>query len=59
MPTDRPPIVDRRDLGRRFEVTVFVKDVVGREKRFVEFANRRSRAEERGGIVKWLAGARD
>ncbi len=40
------------DAARRLEIAVFVEDIVGGQKRFMRFRDRRARLQQGGGIMK-------
>ena len=45
----------RRHAPRRFEIAIFVEDVVSRQKRFVRFRDRRAWLQQSGRIMKRLS----
>ena len=49
--------IERRDFARRFEVTIFIEDIVGRQKRLVRFLNRFAAFKKRSGVMKRFSGA--
>src|SRR4051812_20938784 len=49
--------IQRRNRTRRLEITVFIENIIGRQKGFVCFANWLSRFEEGCSIMKWFAAA--
>src|SRR5438552_904289 len=44
--------IERLDAGGRLKITVFVEDVVGRQKRFVRFANRLAADQQSSRVMK-------
>ncbi len=42
----------RLDTMRRFEVAIFIEDIVGRQERFVSFGNGPACLEQGGGVME-------
>ena len=47
--------VKRLNAAGRFEIAIFIENIVGRQKRLVRFAQRFAALQESGRVMKWLA----